>query len=180
MIQDAPEPAVKLQASTLADDMRLVLEDTSTTDVTFLVGEASVPIHAHKSIVKARSQYFNALLSGGFSETGEHEVRLPDASPETFPYILEYLYCGKIENIPPSLVVELMHFASRYCLDGLVALCEVHLRNCVNVENVAQVMHISQDSHARQLKRYCTFYARKNSRKLIGELWHSAHAQQLS
>ena len=64
MAQDPPEPPMVVPLCTLAKDMRRILEDTSTSDVTFLVGNHREPICAHRSIIKARCDFFNALLSG--------------------------------------------------------------------------------------------------------------------
>ena len=69
-------------------------------DVTFLVDGQHV--YANKSLLAVRSEYFEAMLFGGMSEsmTDDDEVRAPielrDISHSVFLKVLEYLYTGEI------------------------------------------------------------------------------------
>ena len=125
MAQDPPEPLMVVPVCTLANDMRRILEDEKTTDVTFLVGAHRDPVHAHRSIIKARCDFFNALLAGGFVEEGMQTVEIPDATPITFRLMLEWLYTNRIEGLQPSEATEVLQLASKYCITSLLAKCEM-------------------------------------------------------
>ena len=103
MAQDPPEPRLVVPVSTLVRDMRRILDDSSTMDVTFLVGPDPEPVCAHRAIIKARCEFFGALLTGGFVEAGRHEVRIPDTDPHVFRLMLEYLYSNTIEVLNPHV-----------------------------------------------------------------------------
>eukprot|EP00946_MAST-07B_sp_MAST-7B-sp1_P004312 g4312.t1 len=103
MEQNPPEPRLVVPVSTLASDMCRILEDSSTMDVTFLVGPDSEPVCAHRAIIKVRCEYFDALFAGGFAEEGRHEVRIPDADPHVFRLMLEYLYSDTIQGLNPHV-----------------------------------------------------------------------------
>lgn len=178
MAQDPPEPAMVVPVCTLATDMRRILEDSSTTDVTFIVGTECEPICAHRSIIKARCDFFNALLSGGFLEEGMQRVTIPDASPITFRMMLEWLYTNDIENLQPSEAVDLMQLASKYCIASLLAKCELIIKPYVDYDNVSTLFMIGTQCSAAQLLTYCDYYARKYQVKLISTV-NSSNAEQL-
>ena len=50
MAQDPPEPPMIVPVNTLQADMRKILEDITTTDVTFLIGPTYEPIHGTKRL----------------------------------------------------------------------------------------------------------------------------------
>lgn len=103
MAQDPPEPRLVLPVSTLVADMRRILDDSSTMDVTFFVGPDLEPVCAHRAIIKARCKFFDTLLSGGFIEEGKQEVQIPDSEPHLFRLMLEYLYTNNIEGLGPHV-----------------------------------------------------------------------------
>lgn len=103
MAQDPPEPRLVVPVSTLAADMLKAFDDSSTMDITFLVGRDREPVCAHRAIIKARSEYFSAMLSGHFSEIGKEEIVIPDCNPRAFRFVLEYLYSDSIDDLGPHV-----------------------------------------------------------------------------
>ena len=167
MAQDPPEPPMVVPLCTLANDMRRMLEDTSTTDVTFIVGSEREPICAHRSIIKTRCEYFNALLSGGFVEEGMQRVNIIDTTPIVFRMMLEWLYTNEIEALQPSEAIEVMQLASKYCIQPLLQKCEMIIKPYVDYDNVSTIFAISSSCNAKQLMSYCVYYGRKYQIKLI-------------
>mmetsp|Transcript_61816 Transcript_61816/g.180671 ORF Transcript_61816/g.180671 Transcript_61816/m.180671 type:complete len:725 (-) Transcript_61816:69-2243(-) len=75
-------------------------EGMSLADVTLAVGQGdscrSFP--AHRAVLCARSDYFRALLAGGFRESAGdcRVVTLPDLDSAAFELVLSYIYTGRL------------------------------------------------------------------------------------
>ncbi|XP_072051899.1 kelch-like protein 12 [Amphiura filiformis] len=52
--------------------------------------------HAHKNVLAARNEYFQAMFTSGFREATESEVNI-DGKAEIFEVLLEYVYTGKMK-----------------------------------------------------------------------------------
>ena len=167
MAQDPPEPPMIVPVNTLQADMRQILEDTTTTDITFLIGPTYEPIHAHRCILKARGNYFQALLSGGFIEEGKQTVEMMDTSPICFRFMLEWLYTNDIESLQPQEAVDVMQLAAKFCMNTLIHKCEQVLKPVIDYDNVATLFSIAVVCSATQLMAYCAYYARKYQVRLI-------------
>ena len=55
----------------------------------------------------------------------------------------------------------MLQLASKYCIVGLVALCEKIIKAYVDYDNVAPIFHICARYQASQLLAYCAYFARK-------------------
>ena len=66
------------------ENLRNLLDDPVHSDITFIVGEQSDRLKAHKAILSARSEYFRAMFKeGGMAESLENEVILKDHDKST-------------------------------------------------------------------------------------------------
>jgi hypothetical protein len=72
------------------------------------------------------------------------------------------LYTDGVTNVHEGIAAELLQAASRYCLDGLLACCEILIKDLVRVANVADVYGVAMECNADQLVAYCKYYARKH------------------
>ena len=73
----------------------LLYLDDAFSDVTLKVNEHT--FQAHRIILAARSDYFRALLYGGFKESHSNEIILLPGTPiEAFRHFLHYVYTGKV------------------------------------------------------------------------------------
>ena len=72
----------------LAECNRYMLANQLGCDVTFLVGNDSKPIKAHKYVLASRSSVFYAMFYGSVSETSD-EIKIPDIEPEVFSTVLK-------------------------------------------------------------------------------------------
>ena len=170
MEENQPEPAITKLDCTMANDFGMLYLDEDMADIMFRFGESGKTIKAHKLILKARSRYFAALLAGGFSESGSKvaEIYIHDVSAEAFSKVLEYLYTNAITNVHEGIACECLLAASRYCLDGLLACCEIELKAYLNAENVGHVYELANECCADQLISFCKYFARKKHSQLMG------------
>ncbi|EFJ53290.1 hypothetical protein VOLCADRAFT_86429 [Volvox carteri f. nagariensis] len=86
------------------------------------VNPATVNIHtrdgtvfvAHRSALVSHSQYFEKLLvpGGGFADSGAEDVKLPDADPAAFQWLLAYMYTGEL-YMPDKLLRPAVLLADR-------------------------------------------------------------------
>ncbi|XP_064604723.1 ankyrin repeat and BTB/POZ domain-containing protein 1-like [Liolophura sinensis] len=75
--------------------LRRLLEDAFYTDVVFVVQRESIP--AHKSILSARSVYFNDMFHTKWRDRREIHLNNQLVLPWAFRSILQYLYTGHLE-----------------------------------------------------------------------------------
>jgi hypothetical protein len=165
MEPDEPEPLVERPSSTLALDMLALMEDAETADVEFRVGPPpGRPLYAHRVVLMHRSDYFRALLAGGFREDcARAKIRLMDMRPHVFQSLLEFVYTDNVKALgdDPGLAVELLRCSARYCMPRLLALCEVRLCGAATQQNVPRLLMLSQLCHAPQLEAFCRHFARR-------------------
>ncbi|EFJ53287.1 hypothetical protein VOLCADRAFT_102892 [Volvox carteri f. nagariensis] len=69
---------------------------------------------AHRSALVSHSQYFEKLLvpGGGFADSGAEDVKLPDADPAAFQWLLAYMYTGEL-YMPDELLRPAVLLADR-------------------------------------------------------------------
>jgi hypothetical protein len=111
---------VAIPRSTLLDDLRVMINNPSLSDVTFIVEGREV--HAIKAFLAARSDHFRAMLFGGMRENSSRVIELYDISYQTFLTILEFLYTDQVDSISPDTAVPLLIASELYMLDRLKAI----------------------------------------------------------
>eukprot|EP00092_Neocalanus_flemingeri_P017618 GFUD01019061.1.p1 GENE.GFUD01019061.1~~GFUD01019061.1.p1 ORF type:complete len:348 (-),score=86.51 GFUD01019061.1:62-1105(-) len=79
----------------------------------------------HKTILCARSDVFEKMLSGDTLENLNREVPIEDSSAEAVEEMLKYIYTGEIPDSDKLdvLNIELLHLAEKYHLDPLKFAC---------------------------------------------------------
>ncbi|XP_047524556.1 leucine-zipper-like transcriptional regulator 1 homolog isoform X1 [Pieris napi] len=184
---------------TLHDDFGRILKSQQFCDVTLLVGAEETPVFAHQAMLAARSQYLRtkiklyALIARESREellrrieAGEEEpteqfsyksqpqlvVRLPEATPEAFRMILNYIYTDKIDPTekdedPASpatmlLVMEVLRLALRLKIPRLRGLCARYLRANLCYGNVLQALHAAHQANLACIKEYCLRFVVKD------------------
>jgi len=81
-------------------------EGLSLSDVVVNVGGATASCRyfpAHRAVLCSRSDYFRALLVGGFAEALQGQVSLPSCNPAAFETVLLYMYTGRLA-LPPHQI----------------------------------------------------------------------------
>jgi len=58
----------------------------------------------------------------------------------------------------PELAIEIMVAANKYGMDRLKRLCEKFLVQAIDLDNVVELLHLSDMHHAIELKRMCINY----------------------
>jgi len=170
---------VNVPPSALVSDMRRLMHREELSDVTFLIEGREV--YANRALLAIRSEYFEAMLFGGMSEsvtamtntTGGEEgnemtqrrrtpIELRDISYKGFTKVLEYLYTDTVSELTWEMGMSLLISSEQFMLDRLKALCEDRLRKEICVENVIGVFIASHRHNARGLKEISLEYILRN------------------
>ena len=94
-------------------------------DITVKIGGHS--FHAHKMILAAASNYFEAMFTGGFVESTKSEVEIDKQEGEVFKTLLDYAYTGKLEVMAADTVIKVLNLACYLQFDGVVKGCRLEL-----------------------------------------------------
>ncbi|CAG4932359.1 unnamed protein product [Colias eurytheme] len=170
---------------TLHDDFGRILKSQQFCDVTLLVGGEQAAVFAHQAMLAARSQYLRAKIKEAREElakriaSGEEEaeeefsyksrpqltVLLPEATPEAFRMVLNYIYTDRIDPTekdedPASpatilLVMEVLRLALRLSIPRLRGLCARFLRANLCYGNVLPALHAAHQAGLHCIKEYC-------------------------
>jgi alpha-tubulin suppressor-like RCC1 family protein len=101
-------------------------------------GEVTV----HSALMKQRSPFFAGLFAGRHDwMASKNHVDLSNVEPETFEYILRYLYCdvGAFDE-EFETVMDVMMVADELMLDRLVQICQEMVGRAVNTRNVCELL----------------------------------------
>ncbi|XP_044320588.1 BTB/POZ and MATH domain-containing protein 2-like [Triticum aestivum] len=136
-------------------------------DVTFSV--CGNLFHAHRCLLAARSLVFKAELFGPMKEKATRSIKVEDIEPLVFEALLHFVYTDSMPDDEHSKdwnMAKLQHLlvaADRYGLDGLKALCESKLCECIDVETVATTLVLAEQHHCKDLQEACVeFMAPQN------------------
>lgn len=129
-------------------------------DVVFKVGEECIEIKAHRAILSARSQYFNAMLGedNQMCESVQGVIRTMHDAP-TFQRMLEFIYTNdvkNIENCSATELISLLILANEYLLDDLRKLCERNCTGIISLDNIGKLLLLSAGHNASELRIACS------------------------
>lgn len=141
-------------------------------DVKFIVGEEREELAAHKAILSARSEFFEAMFRpGGMSESSRDEIEMLQHDKDSFRRMLEFIYAGDVEDLEEcssSEIIALLELSNAYLLEDLGKLCEHAAAKIVNMENIGKMMVFCSryKSESLQLRSACTRFVSEHGRQL--------------
>lgn len=147
----ADEVNVEIPPSSLISDLRLMLNDSKFSDVTFIV--EGHPVYAHK-LLCSRCPYFRAMFEGAMMESQQKKITINNVSYPIFVSLLEYLYTDDVEIMLDS-AMELFVAADQFGVDRLKKLCEKKMLASICIENAATILQIANLHHATGLRQSC-------------------------
>jgi len=127
-------------------------------DVTFIVGTKK--FYAHKFILSLRCEVFRAMFEG-YTEKAAHEIPITGQDEMTFGTILKFIYSDQAD-LTEDNVVGVLECANFYKLERLVALCELHLRDGVDIDSAGTVLMIAERFNAPQLRSFALEFVFSN------------------
>jgi len=100
-------------------------------------------IQAHRLVLAASSDYFDAMFSGSLRESTENEIRLEEVQGDILESLVEYCYTGHI-GLSPENVQEILMASHLMQLNAIVAGCSDYLgrhlkpSNCFEIQQLAE------------------------------------------
>ncbi|KAG2585114.1 BTB/POZ and MATH domain-containing protein 1-like isoform X1 [Panicum virgatum] len=166
--------------SNIGSDLSLLLDRKVGTDVSFIVkGET---IQAHRAILAARSQVFQAELFGSMADSKSASITLQDIEPATFKAMLGFMYTDELpedDEFGDAFIEIMQHLlaaADRYAIDRLKFICARKLWDNISEDTFAQILVCAETYNCPVLKSRCfDYFATDNNLKNIiftdGFLW---------
>lgn len=159
------ETKVTLETSAYSEQFRDLLETATHSDITFIVGDSNTEIPAHKCILSARSEYFDAMFRvGGMSESQQETVTYKH-DVDTFRRMLEFLYTDSVKDLDKCTgaeVLSLLVVANEFLVQNLRELCETFAAKVINTQNVSKFLLLSANHNGSVLRAACARFVQEN------------------
>ncbi|GKY97564.1 hypothetical protein MPSEU_000714600 [Mayamaea pseudoterrestris] len=144
----------EIPPSTILNDFRSMINDSTLSDVTFIVEDK--PIYAHK-LVLTRCTYFQALFLGNMRESQLESIRMEQVRYPIFMQVIEYLYTDHV-RISLHDAMELFEAADLFCIPRLKMMCEKRMLQSITVDNCAAIFHAADMHSAVALRQKAKKY----------------------
>ncbi|XP_064227209.1 BTB/POZ domain-containing protein 8 isoform X2 [Aotus nancymaae] len=132
-------------ASELGEDLLKLYVKPCCSDIDFFVDGKR--FKAHRAILRARSSYFAAMLSGCWAESSQEYVSLQGISHVELNVMMHFIYGGTLDIPDKANIGQILNMADMYGLEGLKEVAVYILR-----------------------RDYCNFFQKPVSRTLVSIL----------
>ncbi|XP_058792339.1 speckle-type POZ protein-like [Phymastichus coffea] len=123
-------------------------------------------LHAHKSILTARSPIFAAMFEHDTMERQQNAVDIKDVEFNVLKEMLRFIYADRIE-ITDKSTSDLLIAADKYQIEGLKEHCVQLLSDNISVENVAEVLVIADRHNVASLKTRAMNFIRAHIAEVV-------------
>ncbi|XP_059618147.1 kelch-like protein 5 [Phlebotomus argentipes] len=130
--------------------MWLYRENETLCDVILIAGEDKQRISAHRVVLSAASDYFEAMFTGDFRESREEEVILNEIPGDDLRRLVKFCYTGELELSEESSVESvktLMSSANLLQLKSVVRDCGAFLKRYLHSSNCLGIA-VFADQHS--------------------------------
>ena len=149
-----PNPRLVIDCNgNLMIQLEKLFEDMKFSDVVFNIGTRQFP--AHKSILAARSEVFEAMFTHSTKEKLTNQIDIEDIEPGIFKELLRFIYTGRLNSTTmETMAAGLLIAADKYLLTELKNECENYLvRQMSPVNCVELILHGNLLNPAEHLKK---------------------------
>lgn len=150
----------------VVDDHEELFLNSSLSDLQFLVKGHIAPINAHKVVLFFRNSYFKNMVRFGSATSQTAVIEVDNCSYEVFSILLRFLYTGKVD-ITADVAEELLRASSFYCVYELQKRTEAFLSGQICVENVVDLLTLSEECNADDLKENCVPFLMRHIHEVV-------------
>ena len=94
------------------------------------------------------------MFTVGMRESEESVISVQDINLPTFNKLLEFIYSDQLNDLESAeQAIDVLVAANKYGLDRLKRLCEKFLVAMIDLENVVELLYLSDMHQAMELKR---------------------------
>ncbi|XP_043287590.1 uncharacterized protein [Venturia canescens] len=161
-ILESRSPSCQISPSNTVS-LRDMFESKTLSDVIFVFDDKQ--LLAHKSVLAARSEVFQAMFSSEMKEKDTSRIEIVDTKAEIFEEFLRYLYTGELNDLK-NKVEEMLFLADKYQICELKELCEEFFLNNVSEGNVVKCLILGDKCHCAALKKKALNLLENNPRAL--------------
>eukprot|EP01120_Amphizonella_sp_Union-15-10_P009475 TRINITY_DN3591_c0_g1_i1.p1 TRINITY_DN3591_c0_g1~~TRINITY_DN3591_c0_g1_i1.p1 ORF type:complete len:554 (-),score=106.73 TRINITY_DN3591_c0_g1_i1:56-1717(-) len=133
--------------------MQEAVNDPFYADVEFKLVDGTI-VAGHKAILTARCDYFKTVFAGVFMESDQKLIPIFEISSNLFLDLLNYIYTNLV-SFDADVVVDLLMAADRFLLEDLKERIEKDLEQVRQLDNVVDLLLISEQASSPRLKRSC-------------------------
>ncbi|XP_072013487.1 kelch-like protein 26 [Amphiura filiformis] len=153
------DPVYKSQLTQLFrafSGLHTLQKDKTLCDVNIKV--CDITFQAHKVVLAACSEFFNAMFTSGFQESHKSEVVI-SGNPEAFQVLLDFAYSGKA-TFSMETVLDVLEMAHYLQFDIVMELCESFLKDQISnqradVVGVIKVLSVADKYSLDELAESC-------------------------
>ena len=149
-----------------------ILKTGNHSDIKFVCCD-DIVLRAHKSIITARCEYFDAMFRpGGMYESQCDEIVFREHDSKTFSRMLEFLYTNEVQDIqecPYQETINLLIMSNEFLIDDLRLLCENRMISLISMENVGKLLLLATSHNANLLKDICCSFIQDNRNTLVAD-----------
>eukprot|EP00698_Gefionella_okellyi_P011514 TRINITY_DN303_c0_g1_i2.p1 TRINITY_DN303_c0_g1~~TRINITY_DN303_c0_g1_i2.p1 ORF type:complete len:538 (-),score=137.84 TRINITY_DN303_c0_g1_i2:210-1823(-) len=137
-------------------------------DIVLEVGDEDPPrkLHAHRAILAASSDYFNALLMGGYKEAKQTTIPVKEVDPDAFELVLEFIYKGQAE-ISSDIALGVHAIATRFQVEGLKLAAEKCIAASMSKDQVVALLDSARQWDAPYVVQQCVEYIVKHANQVF-------------
>lgn len=124
--------------------------------VSFLIGEEKITCDRQK--IACLSAPFHAMLNGCFTESFLEDIDLSEnnISPAGMRVISDFSLKGELKEVSPSLLLEILVFANKFCCETLKDACDRKLASLVSSrQDAVELMECALEENAPVLAASC-------------------------
>ena len=135
-------------------------------NMTIFISTFSHFLTAHRAILAARCEYFNAMFrKGGMIESSEATVHVSKHEPQIFTSMLEFIYSNSVMQLfsfSSDEVMALMSLANEYLIEELKTICVQAASLLLSDDNIGKFLRFCDSTGTVELKEACGLYLRTN------------------
>ena len=124
--------------------------------------------NCHKNILGSRSSVFKAMFTHDMTENRSGKLEITDLDEETLYEMILYIYSGNVRYLD-SKASNLLSAAEKYALTELKQICEEYLCENVDMENVCDLLLLSNLYNCSRLRKIGLEYVAENREDLVFE-----------
>ena len=115
----------------------------------------------------ARSPVFGAMFHHESSEKQTGVITIPDCDPDSFIKFLEFLYCGKLEEVSFCTAFHLYSTSDKYDVQELKSFCVEFMERSLTEDNVCDAIILADMYNDTKLLSATQDFFNKNANRIV-------------